>query len=138
MIQNPSPISNFMTTSPISVSADSSLDTIHIIFRQFPNLSFLPVVEDGQFTGVIYRYDFLQIYLFQEAIEQTAKDLTNTDVIYLSPDNPITAATEIFETGVYEQIPIVNDNNQLVGMLREENLFIPLGFKERAAVSDWQ
>lgn len=132
------PISNFMTTSPISITAESSLETIHILFRQFPDLSFLPVIENGQFAGAIYRYDFLQTYLFQEALEQSAKDLTSTDIIYLSPDNPITAAAEIFETGVYEQIPIVDHNNQLVGLLKEENLFRPISFEQRKAVASLQ
>ncbi len=135
---NQSPISNFMTPNPVRISADSCLETIHLVFRQFPHLSFLPVEENDEFVGVIYRHDFLQVYLFQEALEQSAKDLTSSDVIFLNPDNPITAATEIFDTGVYEQIPIVDYNNQLVGMLKEENLFLPIGYKERTAIANWQ
>lgn len=124
-----SPISKFLSTRKISVSTDENIETIHQLFRRYPKLSMLPVEREGMFSGVIYRYDFLQNYLFQQSINMTASDLTTRNIIYLSPENSIADAAEIFETEIFTEIPIVNSYRKLVGVLSKDDLFrLPMNF----------
>lgn len=117
------PISTFLNNRKISVSTETDLETIHILFRQFPKMPFISVERDGKFSGVIYRYDYLQTYLFQESNYLTASDLTTRNIIYLSPSNSMEEAAEIFDTEAYTEIPIVNNHRRLVGVLRKDDLF---------------
>ena len=83
---------------------DANLDTVHILFRQFPKMGFLPVENRGKFMGVIYRYEFLQTYLFQDSDYLTASDLITNNIIYLSPDNTLAEAADVFETDVFNAL----------------------------------
>jgi CBS domain-containing protein len=59
----------------------------------------------------------------------TASDLTTRNIIYLSPENSIADAAEIFETEIFTEIPIVNSYRKLVGVLSKDDLFrLPMNF----------
>lgn len=118
-----SPISALPARRNINVSKGTNTETIHLLFRQFPELSMLPVTENGSLKGVIYRHDFMQTFLFRDTAYLTAEDFTDNNVIYLSSTNTIAEAAEIFETGVFDSIPIVNEQNKFVGILEKDDLF---------------
>ena len=79
------------------------------------------MVEGLRFIGVILRDDFLREFAFAGDNSLTAKDLVSKEMVKLSPRNTLSEAKEIFDAKVYDVIPVVDDDDDLVGIvLRQE------------------
>ncbi len=114
------PISALLTTNCTIVESVADVQTIHEIFDYFPS-QFLPVVEGLRFIGVILREDFLREFALSGDMSLTAKDLVSKEMVKLSPRNTLSEAKEIFDAKVYDVIPVVDDDGDLVGIvLRSE------------------
>jgi CBS domain-containing protein len=135
------PISALLTTNCTIVESVADIQTIREIFDYFP-AQFLPVVEGLRFIGVILRDDFLREFAFSGDNSLIAKDLVSKEMVKLSPRNTLTEAKEIFDAKVYDVIPVVDDDDDLVGIvLRQEveQLYRELSASAvTAAPSNWR
>lgn len=114
------PLSQMMNHHFTSIEINSSWDKIYKQFQKNPTASYLPIVKEGKFKGVIYRSEFIKNYLEMEQRDRL-EDLICKNIITLSPDNAYEDAKEIYEYGTFPLIPIVDDWNNLVGVLSQEN-----------------
>jgi CBS domain-containing protein len=114
------PITKVLTTNCTIVEAMADIQTIREIFDHFPN-RFLPVVKGLEFVGVILRDEFFMRFLTSQDYNLSAKDLISKEMVKLSADNTIEEAKEIFDTKVFDVLPVTDEDGDLMGvLLRDE------------------
>ncbi len=117
-----------MSTKLITVNPEDKLARIQELFDQH-NIHHLPVVRFKEIVGLVSKTDFLHfIRGFNQNEEDrfvnearmrayTAQDIMTTGLAKLSPNDRINVALELFMVNRFHAIPIVGDNNELVGIL---------------------
>ena len=114
------PITKVLTTNCTIVEASAGIQTIRQIFNHFPH-RFLPVVRGLEFIGVIFREEFFQKHVSSQDNGLRAKDLVSKEMVKLSTGNTIGDAKEVFDTGVFDMLPVTDGDGDLIGiLLREE------------------
>jgi CBS domain-containing protein len=126
-IEIPATVSLIMTREVVSVEESDSLtnllESMHALrFRH------LPVTEDDRLIGLVTERDLLQIStsnLLPHRTEQDralfaryrVRDVMVRDVISVNPDTPITTAGQLLLDKRVGCLPVVDSNNDLVGIL---------------------
>ncbi|MCU0345884.1 MAG: CBS domain-containing protein [Saprospiraceae bacterium] len=136
-MKNNVPAFSLLKSNYPTVEADADLTVIRHVFNRFPD-SFLPVVRDGKFVGVILREDFLRKFVASDDYRLTAKDLISKEIVKLLPENTLTDAFEIFDTNIFSVLPIADGQDKLMGLLLKEDLerhllAVPSKLRERFA-----
>jgi CBS domain-containing protein len=120
IMEKNSPILSLVKTDSATVEADADIQVVRQIFNQ-SNHRILPVVRDRKFVGVILREDFLRKFVASDDYLLCAKDLISKEMAFLSPTNTLAEAKEVFDTDIFNVLPVANDDGKLVGILfREE------------------
>ena len=99
----------------------------------------LIIDDENKFVGIITDSDIRKALLTHKSLEGKASSIINTKPLIVTPDLSIVEAERIMALNNYLQIPIVNQNNELVGLhvqetfkhkqLHSENLVIMAGGK---------
>ncbi len=122
------PVKTIMSTKLLTVNPEDKLSRIQELFDQH-NIHHLPVVRFRELVGLVSKTDFLHfIRGFNQNEEDrfvnearmrayTAQDIMTTGLAKLSPNDRINVALELFMVNRFHAIPIVADNNDLVGIL---------------------
>lgn len=108
-----------MATNFSSVDCQTSIQQIEQIFGS-STVQVLPVTENGQFSGVIHRSDFIDYAMNDERLGSTAKEMMTYNYIKLAINNSVADAKEYLQMGCFPIIPIVDDHNFLVGIISQE------------------
>lgn len=130
------PITTVLTTNCTIVESIADIQTIRGIFDHFPN-RFLPVVEGLRFVGVILREEFLQKFMLSQDNSLSASDLISKEMVKLSYKNSIQDAKEVFDTNVFDVIPVTDEDDDLIGVLLRrdvESFFMHTEQKEPSAI----
>jgi len=122
------PIKTLMSTHLLTVAPQDKLTTVQEIFNAH-NIHHIPVVRYKEMVGLISKTDFLffvrgfsrneEDRLVNEARLRayTAEDIMTTGLAKLSPDDRINVALEIFKVNRFHAIPVVDDQEELVGII---------------------
>lgn len=122
------PIKSLMSSHLITVAPQDKLTTVQEIFSSH-NIHHIPVVRYKEMVGLISKTDFLYFVrgfsrneedrLVNEARLRayTAEDIMTTGLAKLSPDDRINVALEIFKVNRFHAIPVVDDQQELVGII---------------------
>ena len=122
------PVKTIMSTKLLTVNPEDKLSRIQELFDQH-NIHHLPVVRFKEIVGLVSKTDFLHfIRGFNQNEEDrfvnearmrayTAQDIMTTGLAKLNPNDRINVALELFMVNRFHAIPIVGDNNELVGIL---------------------
>lgn len=125
------PIKNLMTTDVVTIRPN---DLMIVAKETFEANSFhhIPVVdEDEQLVGIISRHDYNKMLttfsVFKNSkadianrkfmMSMLVKDVMTKQVAKLHPDDPITVALGIFKENLFHALPIIDDENKVVGIL---------------------
>ncbi len=110
-------IRTIMTTNVITVHPEDSLEVVkEVLFKR--HFHHLPVVEDGKLVGIITTWDLVDSNKrFEEYAGIKVKELMTRKVATLSPDESIGAAAMVFVKHLFHGLPIVDDYNNLVGVV---------------------
>lgn len=106
-------VRRIMTKNPVVVSPNESLSDVTNIMRE-QKLQQLPVVEDGQFRGLITAYD---LWKAGDAKDKKVSDVMTTKVIKITPIDKVGTAAELFMDKRFKTLPVVNLRNELKGMV---------------------
>lgn len=122
-----------MTTNPVTVYPDTSVDQVKSIFDQ-NNFRHLPVVDrKGRLRGIISKEDFYSVaYVISRQTSgkifsekwyggSRAKDIMTECPIDLAPEDTIGLAADIFMANDFHALPIT-DEGKLVGILTTQDL----------------
>jgi acetoin utilization protein AcuB len=111
------PISSIMTTKVVTVRPDDTLEAVKDILF-FKKVHHIPVVEGHRLAGIITSYDLVKLGRCQEEYRQIkVKEVMTEKVATLEPEEKIGAAAQIFLENLFHGIPIVNEDQDLVGIV---------------------
>ncbi len=111
------PVSNIMTTNLITASPDVTLDKIRDIFKS-RKIHHLPITKNGHIVGLVTTSDLLWLNRpFDEYNKIKAKTVMTTRIAKMGPHDKIGAAADIFLRNWFHAIPIVDDEDKLIGLV---------------------
>ncbi len=115
-------VKNVMTESPVTIFPETTIEYINTVFSQY-DFHHIPVTDQYQnLKGIISKDDLLRLlairanYTEDEFEKIEAQDIMTTDVVSLSPEEPLSKAAQLFLTNRFHSLPIV-ENNVLVGII---------------------
>lgn len=110
-------VRKIMTTDPVTVTPDQNVEEVsYLMLKQ--HLQQLPVVQDGEFMGIITTYDLWKQYENKTTLKDLfVKDVMNTKVVRISPLDKVGTAAELFADKRFKTIPVVNLDNQFKGVV---------------------
>ncbi len=129
-------LSEIMTTKVISLSPKDVMTEVDRIFRQ-NNIHHIPVTDaEGKVVGIVSKTDFFKVQhgltLFKaqnlEVLNESmlrsllVEDVMTSKVVTLQADDMLSVALGIFKENLFHAIPIVNDRQQLVGIISTQDL----------------
>jgi len=135
------PIKTIMSTHLLTVNPEDKMSRIQEIFDQH-HFHHLPVVRFREIVGMVSKTDFLHfIRGFNHNEEDrfvnearlrayTAQDIMTSGLAKLSPNDRINVALEIFLVNRFHAIPIVAEDNELVGIVTTYDIIKGLAQEE--------
>lgn len=107
-----------MTKDPITVSPDDTLDTATSILKTY-KIEHLPVIDENKkLKGILSFFDLWELDKTHEEYKNIkVGDVMTKRVAKLNPDDKVGSVAEIFLENLFEAIPIVDDDNILVGIV---------------------
>lgn len=144
-------VSEVMQKTVLSVTEDAPLKEVgRLIFSM--GIAGVPVVKGKKLVGIVTEEDILsKMYpSVQELVEDyvharnfermeenlesflnvPVKNAMNTHVTSIDPDTPIMEAQSILLTHKFSRLPIVNKNNELIGIISQGDIFRQILKKE--------
>lgn len=138
-------IENVMTTEVISLAPDDVMEKVRDIFDHY-SIHHIPVVDSyRKVVGIISREDYYKILhgfslfkaqqseVYNNAILRSllVGEVMTRQVARLSPEDSLQVAADYFRENMFHAIPIVDENDRLVGILTTYDL-INYAFREEA------
>ena len=105
------PIVNLLSADENALETTACHESLRAVFCG-SEAALVPVVENGQFKGVVFRCD-VEKYPFA-----CAAQLLSKETIYLSPENSLGEALEVFEWSGQGEIPVVWAGGEVAGVMR--------------------
>lgn len=125
------PIKNLMTREVVTICPNDLMIVAKEIFETY-KFHHIPVVdEDDQLVGILSQHDYNKMLTTFSVFKNSKADLVNrkfmmsmqvkdvmTDQVKkLHPDDSILVAVGIFKENLFHALPIIDDNNRVVGIL---------------------
>lgn len=125
------PVSTIMTKNLITLSPSDVLATAKNFFLT-KGIRHIPIVnEKQQLQGLISVFDLVKHEFNHSNLASTSiKDVMTSGIAKLLPNDKIGTAAEIFGRGLFHAIPVVNENNELKGILTPTDVLSYLYNKE--------
>lgn len=111
-------IQTIMTRNPISLSTKATLADVKQIFDQ-NRIHHLPVIDDsGTLQGLITTYDLWKLNTsFDDYASIQVTTIMNSKVIKVNKDDKVGTAAELFLDRRFHALPVVDNDNKLVGIV---------------------
>ena len=127
-------IQNIMVSNPLTVNLSQKISDVAHIFGE-NNIHHLPVVSGNKLVGIISYSDLLKMS-FQDSFSdqdersvlslldhtKNIEDLMTPNPITLQVNNSIRDAAEKLSDGKFHSLPIVDDENVLLGIITSTDL----------------
>ena len=129
-------VSAVMTKEVISIHTQDAMTKVAVLFRTH-RIHHLPVVDDdNKVLGIVSKEDYLLLCdhftMFKKEKEEElnqrflssliVKDIMTKQVSTLHQDDPVALAVGIFKENLFKALPIVNDDQKLVGIFTTYDL----------------
>lgn len=139
-------VKNIMTTDLITADADETLDSIrHKIISN--HIQHIPVVDGRKILGIISKGDIhrmehhFTLFRSEKALESNrqifstilASEIMTKTLVKLKENDAATIAVDLFRENLFHALPVVNDKDQLVGMITPLDL-LKYAFDEEKAI----
>jgi len=108
-------VTDIMNPSPVVTEPNKNLKELsHEMLSS--RLQQLPVVDNGKIVGILTTYDMWKQYENKTTVEGlTVKDVMNTHIVKINPNDRIRTAAELFADGRFKTIPVVSEDGELQG-----------------------
>ena len=111
------------------LSVENTIDESLIIMEENRLLS-LPVIDGKKFIGVLSKENVFEEYFKNcenmpraEFLNKKVKDLVKSKIMTINQDLPIEDAAALFITSKYRFIPIVDNKDDLIGIITHQSIF---------------
>ncbi len=102
-----------MISNPITINPKQSLHEVYEVMKE-NNISGLPVVVENKLVGILTNRDLR----FEENLDLKVEDImTSENLVYAKEGITIDKAKELLHKNRIEKLPIVDSNNNLVGLI---------------------
>jgi CBS domain-containing protein len=118
MAQQQSRVRDVMTANPVTVSEkDSIRDVARIMARE--DTGVVPVVEGKKIIGLITDRDIVVRLVAEgkDLANSRVKEVMSKSVRSVKEDTPINEVLDLMSNEKIRRVPVVNQNNELVGIL---------------------
>lgn len=106
-----------MSTDLVTVDANQSLTDIREIFLN-KRIHHLPVTKGKKLIGLVTTYDlWKRSFAPSEYPKIKVSQVMSTDLAKINPNDKIGSAAEIFLDNRFHALPVVDDENNLLGMV---------------------
>lgn len=111
------PVSQIMTTKLITIGPDDNLDTARKIFLKH-RIHHLPVVENDKLVGLLTTADMWNLNeKFEDYAEILVRKAMTTKLAKLDAKSKIGTAAEVFLENLFHALPIVDEDDTLIGIV---------------------
>lgn len=139
-------VKRIMTTDLITADPDETLDSVrHKIISN--HIQHIPVVDGRKILGIISKGDIhrmehhFTLFRSEKALESNrqifstilASEIMTKTLVKLKENDAATIAVDLFRENLFHALPVVNDKDQLVGMITPLDL-LKYAFDEAKAV----
>lgn len=115
-------VSTIMTTRLITVRPTDNLLHVREIFMQH-SIHHLPVVSSGKLVGILTTYDLWKNEIApQDYSRVLAMEVMTSKIAKLSSSDKIGTAAEIFLDNRFHALPVVDENNYLLGIVTSHDV----------------
>ena len=125
-------VRDVMSRNPVTVDVDDPPSRIAEVLAEHP-FHHLLVMENGGLAGVVSTIDLARVSLgawvhdkgTQEAwldATFTVRDLMTPEPDSIGPDDPVKLAADRLAQGSYHCLPVMDANNQLIGIVTSTDL----------------
>ncbi len=113
---------DILTKNPLTAELTTPLDVIRKIFDE-KTISHIPVLKDSKIVvGMISDRDILKVQSLSTFQFLKAMDLMNTILILAHDETPVAQIAKVMVQEKISCMPIINNNNQLVGILTKTDI----------------
>ncbi|MBN2685442.1 MAG: CBS domain-containing protein [Pontiellaceae bacterium] len=117
-------IRDVMTSKVFAVSRNCTMGDVQTIMKN-NGISGVPVVDERRVVGIISMHDIL-IALENSRLQESVTKHMSTDVQTLSEELPLSFAISAFSNHPFRRFPVVNQANELVGIITPRNINLAL------------
>lgn len=117
-------VRDVMTTKIFAVSRNCTMGDVKTIMKN-NGISGVPVVDERRVVGIISMHDILNALENSRLQDSVTKHMT-TDVQTLSEELPLSFAISAFSSHSFRRFPVVNQANELVGIITPRNINLAL------------
>jgi CBS domain-containing protein len=115
-------IHTHMTTEIVTLKPTSTLGEAREIMLK-KRIHHLPVLEGKKLVGMITSWDMFKLGKSAEEYHSiTAGEVMTTKVATLDPDQHLGAVAEVLTRHLFHAVPIVNDKNELLGIVTSTDI----------------
>jgi len=107
-----------MTPDPVTVQADTPIEKVVDIFLNTP-FRRLPVLKGEKLVGIITVRDVIK-KIAEMNVDKPVKDYVSHYIVCIWEDTPLNVAGEIMRLSNSELCGVLNDENELVGIIDEK------------------
>ncbi len=125
-------VEKIMTKEVVSVDSSAKVSDVTAKMEE-TDIRYFPVLKDGKLVGVITDGDILsKMYAFGSSSEAyPIKDLMTSDVKTVKADASVLEVIKLLKEHKIRRIPVVDENNALVGIISATDLEVHLGMLTR-------
>ncbi|MGE5354606.1 MAG: HPP family protein [Deltaproteobacteria bacterium] len=111
-------VKTIMTHDPITITKEDSIAEAARVLKKF-KIEHLPVIDENRkLIGIISFYDLWECKKCYSDYENVkVGEIMTKHVAKLHPEDKVGSVAEIFLENLFEAIPIIDDNNTLVGIV---------------------
>jgi len=117
-------VRDVMTSRVFAVTRSCTMQEVQTIMKS-NGISGVPVVDDRHVVGIISMHDIMLAFEKGYLEDRVAKHMV-PDVQTLSDEVPLTFAMSAFSKYSYRRFPVVNQKNELVGIITPRNINLAL------------
>lgn len=126
-------IREIMTQSPETAQITDSLRDVASMMRDL-NVGFMPIMDGDTLVGVLTDRD-ITIRATAEGLDTnnaSAGEIMSTDLHLISPDADLDEAANVMEEFQIRRLPVVDENNLLIGVVSLGDIAVRSGNIEEA------
>ena len=119
-------ISEVMTPNPRTVELSDTIQDAARIMRE-EDTGAVPVIEDGRVVGMVTDRDIVIRAVADGDYECSIDDIVTDDVVCATPDMDTAEAAELMSEHQIRRLPVVDDDENLVGIVSIGDLAVKEG-----------
>lgn len=123
-------VAQYITRNVVTVTKGTTLRELETLFAE-RDFNAFPVVEDGQMTGIVTKFDFIKAFAFtaqqmvphyDELMSGSVGEVMTEAVVDVAPGAPLTRVLQLMVNLKARSFPVMNQERRLVGMISREDI----------------